>query len=199
MGGTLQRLIDAGEIRGARGQVTVVHTDGGVRARRVAVAGLGDSPAADDVRHVAALCARTAAAARADIDRVRRRLPSRSSAELATRCLVEGTLLGDYRFDRYLTAPEAERPGKLASLALIGGDRRQAQRAGVVATSVNRARDLQNTPSNHLGPQQLAERAARSRPSTARSPPPSTTAASSSAGGWARSWRSPPPAARSPR
>ena len=28
-----------------------------------------------------------------------------------------------------------------------------------MATAVNRARDLQNTPSNHLGPEQLAERA----------------------------------------
>ncbi|HEY8859522.1 MAG TPA: M17 family peptidase N-terminal domain-containing protein, partial [Gaiellales bacterium] len=158
LGGALERLIDAGEIRGTRGQVTVVHTGGGVRARRVAVVGLGESPAADDVRTAAALCARAAAAARATsmavvVDAVP------LEGELATRCLVEGTLLGDYRFDRYLTAPAAEQPSKLASLALIGGDRRQAQRAGVVATAVNRARDLQNTPSNHLGPQQLAERA----------------------------------------
>jgi leucyl aminopeptidase len=158
LGGALARLIDAGEIRGTRGQVTVVHTDGGVRARRVAVVGLGESPAADDVRHAAALCARAAAAARATsmavvVDAVP------LEGELATRCVVEGTLLGDYRFDRYLTAPATERPSKLASLALIGGDRRQAQRAGVVATAVNRARDLQNTPSNHLGPQQLGERA----------------------------------------
>jgi leucyl aminopeptidase len=158
LGGALERLIDAGEIRGTRGQVTVVHTGGGVRARRVAVVGLGEAPAADDVRHAAALCARAAAAARAtSMAVVVGAVPL--EAELATRCLVEGALLGDYRFDRYLTAPAAERPSKLASLALIGGDRRQAQRAGVVATAVNRARDLQNTPSNHLGPQQLAERA----------------------------------------
>jgi leucyl aminopeptidase len=158
VGGALAGLIDAGEIRGTRGQVTVVHTGGGVRARRVAVVGLGEAPAADDVRHAAALCARAAAAARAtSMAVVVGAVPL--EAELATRCLVEGALLGDYRFDRYLTAPAAERPSKLASLALIGGDRRQAQRAGVVATAVNRARDLQNTPSNHLGPQQLAERA----------------------------------------
>jgi leucyl aminopeptidase len=158
LGGALTRLIDAGEIRGARGRVTVVHTDGGVRARRVAVAGLGESPAADDVRHAAATSARAAAAARAaSIAFLVGGVPL--EGELATRCLVEGALLGDYRFDRYLTAPAAERPSKLDSIALIGGDRRQAQRAGVVTAAVNRARDLQNTPSNHLGPQQLAERA----------------------------------------
>ena len=44
MGGAVSRLVDAGEIRGAKGQVTVVHAAGGVRAKRVAVVGLGSSP-----------------------------------------------------------------------------------------------------------------------------------------------------------
>ena len=35
LGGALKRLIDTGEIRGARGQVTVLHTDGGISARRI--------------------------------------------------------------------------------------------------------------------------------------------------------------------
>jgi leucyl aminopeptidase len=156
--GALQRLIDAGEIRGGRGQVTVIHTGTGVRARRVAVAGLGEAPGPDAVRHAAAMAARSAAAARARsvaflVDAVP------LEGDLATRCVVEGVTLGDYRFDRYLSAPAGERPSRIESLALVGGDRRQAQRADVVATAVNRARDLQNTPSNHLGPQQLAERA----------------------------------------
>jgi len=159
LGGTIARLIESGEIRGGRGQVTMVHTgDGGLRARRVAVAGLGSSPDADAVRLAAAASARAAGNIRA------RSLGFAVEAaplerDLATRCVVEGALLGEYRFDRYLTGPAADRPGRLDSLALVGGARRQAQRAGVVAAAVNRARDLQNTPSNHLGPQQLAERA----------------------------------------
>jgi leucyl aminopeptidase len=158
LGGTLQGLIDSGEIRGARGQVTLVHAPGGVRARRVAVAGLGKSPRADDVRLAAAAAARATTAARAgSIAFVVDSVPL--ERELASRCLVEGAVLGEYRFDRYRTDPAPDRPTRLDAVTLVGGDRRQTQRASVVATAVNRARDLQNTPSNHLGPQQLAERA----------------------------------------
>jgi leucyl aminopeptidase len=37
LGGTISDLIKAGEIRGARGQVTLVHAGAGVRARRIVV------------------------------------------------------------------------------------------------------------------------------------------------------------------
>ncbi|HEY3765012.1 MAG TPA: leucyl aminopeptidase [Gaiellales bacterium] len=158
LGGVIQGLIDAGEIRGIRGRVTVVHAPAGARARRVAVVGLGASPQADDVRMAAAVCARTAMTARAEsIAFVVDSVPL--ERDLASRCLTEGALLGEYRFDRYRSDPAGEQPGRLDSAALVGGDRRSAQRASVVATAVNRARDLQNTPSNDLGPQQLAERA----------------------------------------
>jgi leucyl aminopeptidase len=158
LGGTLTELIDAGEIRGARGQVTIVHAPVGVRARRVAVAGLGASPGPDEVRLAAAASARAATGARAgSLAFVVDSVPH--ERELASRCLVEGALLGEYRFDRYRSEPAADRPSRLDAVTLIGGDRRQVQRATVVATATNRARDLQNTPSNLLGPQQLGERA----------------------------------------
>ena len=40
----------AGEIRGAKGQVTLVHADGGVQARRVAVVGLGKAAGPAEAR-----------------------------------------------------------------------------------------------------------------------------------------------------
>jgi leucyl aminopeptidase len=158
MGGVLANLIAAGEIRGARGKVTMVHAPSGVRAKRVAVVGLGGSPGADDVRQAAAMAARAAAAARASsIAFVCDSVPL--EGELASRCLVEGAVLGDYRFDRFRTGRAADRPSRLESVTLVGGDRRAARRAGTLAEAVNRARDLQNTPSNHLGPAGLAARA----------------------------------------
>jgi leucyl aminopeptidase len=158
MGGVLANLIATGEIRGARGKVTMVHAPAGVRAKRVAVVGLGDSPSPDGVRHAAAMAARAATAARAgSIAFVCDAVPL--ERDLASRCLVEGAVLGDYRFDRFRTGPASDRPSRLDSLTLVDGDRRAARRAGAVAEAVNRARDLQNTPSNHLGPAQLAERA----------------------------------------
>jgi leucyl aminopeptidase len=158
MGGTIANLIAAGEIRGTRGKVTMVHAPAGVRAKRVAVVGLGSSPEADDVRQAAAMAARAATAARAvSIAFATQSVPL--ERDLASRCLVEGAVLGEYRFDRFRTGSAADRPSRLESIALIEGDRRAARRAGTVAAAVNRARDLQNTPSNHLGPAQLAERA----------------------------------------
>jgi leucyl aminopeptidase len=158
MGGVIANLIAADEIRGARGRVTMLHSPAGVRAKRVAVVGLGASPGADDVRRAAAMATRAAAAAHAgSIAFVCDSVPL--DRELATRCLVEGAVLGGYRFDRFRTGSAADRPSRVATVTLVDGDRRAARRAGTVAEAVNRARDLQNTPSNHLGPAQLAERA----------------------------------------
>src|SRR5436305_2088990 len=158
LGGTIADLIKAGEIRGGRGQVAVIHAGAGVRARRVAVAGLGADPEGDDIRHAGAAAARAATTARARtvafaVDTVP------ADRDLASRCLVEGAVLGDYRYDRFRSGPAKERPSRLDTVTLLNGRRRASERAAVVATAVNRARDLQNAPSNHLGPEQLADRA----------------------------------------
>jgi leucyl aminopeptidase len=158
LGGTLGRLIESGEIRGAKGQVTVVHAAGGVRAKRVAVVGLGASPGPAEVRLAAAGAVRAAAAARArsvafaldgvPLDR-----------DEATRCVVDGGALAGYRFTRYLTSGADDRPGEVGSLSILGGDRAQARLSVVLTEATNRARDLQNTPPRDMGPQELAERA----------------------------------------
>jgi leucyl aminopeptidase len=158
LGGTLGRLIESGEVRGAKGQVTVVHAAGGVRAKRVAVVGLGASPGPAEVRLAAAGAVRAAATARArsvafaldgvPLDR-----------DEATRCVVDGGALAGYRFTRYLTAGADDRPGEVGSLSILGGDRAQARLSVVLTEATNRARDLQNTPPRDMGPQELAERA----------------------------------------
>src|SRR5436190_591733 len=158
LGGTIADLIKAGEIRGGRGQVTVIHAGAGVRARRVAVAGLGADPEGDDIRHAGAAAARAATTARARTVAFAVETGP-ADRDLASRCLVEGAVLGDYRFDRFRSGPAKERPSRLDTVTLLNGKRRPSERAAVVATAVNRARDLQNAPSNHLGPEQLAERA----------------------------------------
>ena len=158
LGGTLGRLIESGEIRGAKGQVTVVHAAGGVRAKRVAVVGLGASPGPAEVRLAAAGAVRAAAAARAKsvafaLDGVP------LERDEATRCVVDGGALAGYRFTRYLTAGADDRPGEVGSLSILGGDRAQARLSVVLTEATNRARDLQNTPPRDMGPQELAERA----------------------------------------
>jgi len=162
LGGQLSQLVERGEIRGESGQVTVVHVPrgGGVRAGRVAVLGLGRAERAgeEDVRSAAGTAARTAASVRARTVAVALDgLPLDAAA--ATRCVVDGIALGGYRFDRYRTGPASKRPPAISTLTLLGGDRAAARRGGVVTAAVNRCRNLQNTPSNDLGPEQLAERA----------------------------------------
>jgi len=92
-----------------------------------------------------------------------------SAAQLLA-ALVEGTILADYRFDRFKSAKEAEEPEPPKHLeALIvsnpaetpGSDvlSQVLADAAIVAEAVNEARDLQNRPGNDLTPTALAERA----------------------------------------
>ena len=158
LGGTLGRLIESGEVRGAKGQVTVVHATGGVRAKRVAVVGLGASPGPAEVRLAAAGAVRAAAAARAkSVAFALYGVPL--ERDEATRCVVDGGALSGYRFTRYLTSGADDRPGEVGSLSILGGDRAQARLSVVLTEATNRARDLQNTPPRDMGPQELAERA----------------------------------------
>ena len=78
------------------------------------------------------------------------------------RCVVDGVVIGGYRFDRFKTQNTRDLPSPPSSLVLLTGDRSAgaaARRAAVSAEAVNRARDLQRMPPNLLGPAELAERA----------------------------------------
>jgi leucyl aminopeptidase len=158
--GQLARLASDGELRGDAGRVSIVHVDGRLGARRVAVAGLGprDQLDADALRTAAAAVAREtggyaetlAWALDGALD-----LP----AEEQARALVEGTALGSYDTARW---KQDEPKARLASLILCGdGDGLEAatERAATVAAWTNRARDLVNSPPNETTPERLAERA----------------------------------------
>jgi leucyl aminopeptidase len=79
--------------------------------------------------------------------------------------LVEGTILGDYRFERFKSSPDAEGSGEerkhLESLTLSSSEDlgSAAAEGAVLAEAVNAARDLQNRPANDLTPTALAEHA----------------------------------------
>ncbi len=84
----------------------------------------------------------------------------------AAAALVEGSILAAYRFDRYRSQdPDDPKPPELESLtiATAEGDRTEAERdaetARIAAEAANRARELQDLPSNELTPTALAERA----------------------------------------
>jgi leucyl aminopeptidase len=158
--GLLGRLAGEGELRGDAGRVAIVHVDGKLGARRVAVAGLGPQ------EHLDADALRTAAAAVAhETDAYAGTVAWAIDGALAlppeeqARAIVEGTAIGSYRTSRW---KQDEPKQKLASLVLLGegdGLDAAAERAATVAEWTNRARDLVNSPPNETTPQRLAERA----------------------------------------
>ncbi len=91
--------------------------------------------------------------------------PTRSGPEVAG-ALVEGTILADYRFERYKSAATQEdssdrKPKHLERLIISSPEERAAavEHAAIVAEAANAARDLQNRPANDLTPTALAEHA----------------------------------------
>jgi leucyl aminopeptidase len=149
--GGVAELIRSGEARGKLGSLAVTHD----RGRRFILVGLGDRAGFDAER------ARVAAAA---VDGRARELGSRTlcwkvpvpSDPPVVRGLVEGTVLHDYRFDRYKDKPDTRGIERLilsAEQDIAGA----AREAAVVAVAQNRARDLGNTPANDLTPTALAD------------------------------------------
>lgn len=79
--------------------------------------------------------------------------------DAADSALVEGTVMADYRFDRYKSGDDDRAPA-LERLILAGqADRGRTEAAQVVAAAANRARDLQNLPANVADPSYLVEHA----------------------------------------
>jgi leucyl aminopeptidase len=148
-------LVQSGEAKAKPRRVAVTHADG----RRWLVVGLG---AREDWDAESARVAGAVAVARAGELGCRSlswRLPG-GGAEAAGG-LVEGTLLGAYRFTRYKSDDEEEDSGRVERLALSAGEdlSEAVARAAVVAEAQNAARDLQNTPANDMTPTRLGERA----------------------------------------
>jgi leucyl aminopeptidase len=81
--------------------------------------------------------------------------------------VVEGVLLGNYRFDRYLTSGRMEPRPLLHRVVLLGASlgrgtaRAAIRRAEIVARAVAWCRDLVNTPALEATPAYLAEEASR--------------------------------------
>ena len=92
-------------------------------------------------------------------------VPSGGGPEVAA-ALVEGTILADYRFERYKSAAAQEdsgddKPKHLERLIISAAEERAdaVEHARLAAEAANAARDLQNRPGNDLTPTALAAHA----------------------------------------
>ncbi|MBI2965738.1 MAG: leucyl aminopeptidase [Chloroflexi bacterium] len=173
IGGVITDLIGRGEVRGEKGEITVVHTVGkayqGFEPARVIVAGLGKQSEfdLDAVRSVSA-----------NVARLLRTIGARTAAtvvhgagvggiepETAAEALAEGALLGHYLFDKYKSKKDRDDRG-LETLRIVELDRskssafqRGIERAETLSSAASLARDLVNEPANVMTPTKLAEAA----------------------------------------
>ncbi|MFN8523109.1 MAG: leucyl aminopeptidase [Chloroflexota bacterium] len=171
--GLLSRLIQAGEISGSLGEVTIIH-NAGDRARlaadRVAVVGLGKREDLDleSLRIAAATVARRARDIRAGrfATIVHGAGSGNIDASAAARTLVEASLLALYTYDAYKSPPEKPAP-VIEEITIIERDADRADlceaaaaEARMVADAVETTRDLSQGPGNVVTPTYLADQAA---------------------------------------
>lgn len=165
LNGQLRKLREWGEVKGKLGEVTVVHTLGLVKPKRIMLVGLGKGGGLDAeklrraissaVKTLNRIKAKHVAVAPPDTDRM--------SVKEIGRALAEGTLLANYRYNRKSDSDEAP---TLETLELIATNRRIASElekgvelGTIMANAANFARDLVNAPPMEMTPSALAEQA----------------------------------------
>jgi leucyl aminopeptidase len=166
LGGTIQAAIAGGDFRGKRGEVALFYTQGAIPAARVLVVGLGpkDQFGSDAVRWAAAAAARRARelGVRSFSSIVHGAGAGGLSLESAAQAVVEGTILGLYRFQELKSKPpDRPNPDRFClvqfdaeKVPVVEGGARVGQ---VMAEAVCLARDLVNRPANYATPTDLAD------------------------------------------
>jgi leucyl aminopeptidase len=154
--GTLQRLVDSGEAKRRFRSLAVAHADG----RRWVLVGLGERDRFDAERARVASAVALGRARELSAKTVCWEVPHKVDDAVVSG-LVEGALLGSYRFDAFKSKPADDEPSGIDELIVSAHHdvSAPADRAATVAQFVNLARDLQNTPGNHMTPTVLADRA----------------------------------------
>ena len=163
LGEDVLEILKANGVKGKVGEAFAIPTLGRLSASTLLLVGVGAKAEADPaaVRRAAGKVAK-----RLDgFARVATTLAqaSRGAWEEAVQALVEGALLGGYRFERYTKADE---PSKLRQVAVVGTGRWDARKARAaiargetLARAVAWARDLVNTPAKDATPELLAKEA----------------------------------------
>jgi leucyl aminopeptidase len=153
--GLLQGLIESGEARRGFRKLAVAHAEG----KRWIVLGLGERERFDAERARVAAATAHGRARELGTETLCWEVPHHVG-DAVVGGLVEGTVLAAYRFTRFKSDGNDD-DGAIGELLVSAHHDVAApvERARVLAEAANRARDLQNTPSNHMTPAKLAERA----------------------------------------
>ena len=154
LGGAISRAIAEGEVQGGAGETTVFHGSA-TGPSHVIVIGTGSG---DRDALVKAGGAIAKVAGRLRTVKLVVALPA-DITDTDAQSLLDGVAYGAYRFDRFRSAGDGPAPTTLSEVTIVGGGPAAAKLAAsdIVNAHVNAARDLSNTPGNHLTPPMLAE------------------------------------------
>ncbi len=171
--GALREAARHESFEGKANQSLSFWTGGAITARRLLVLGAGGRGDLNvaTLRDLGAAAAQ--AANRNSAESLAFLVPALGAKQLtAVQHIVEGSLLGTYKFSRYLTSEESKKAPTLRSFGILTdskGARITAaaaravsaaiDRAKVIAQAINRARDLINEPAGFMTPMQLAAEA----------------------------------------
>ncbi len=167
LAGRIKEILSAGDFKGKPNQLHILYTEGKIGAKRVLLVGLGKRAdiSLEKVRQVAgrALChlrdlgITTAHFLLLGIGR------SGITERLSAQAIIEGGLLGLYRFILYKTDNEDKKKETREIVILLGkgedlGEAAVGAQVGkAIAEATNFTRDMVNQPSNDMTPTKLAE------------------------------------------
>ncbi len=166
MSGAIRELIADGDFQGKRGEMVVLYPRGAIPASRVVVVGLGSQEGftLESVRHAAAAAARKARdlGVKSFSSIVHGAGTGGFALEEAAQAVVEGTILGLYRYQELKNkAPDRPDPEQFTLVqfdeAKVPAAERGAELGEIVAMAARLARDLINRPANYATPTDLAE------------------------------------------
>lgn len=168
LGGLISELIADGDIKGKLEEVTVLHTQGKIPAKRIAVAGLGSREKLDleAIRRASGAAMKTARDTGIQVFHTVVHGAGAGGLDVAdcAQAIAEGAILASYSYDRFksnngnrksvdrLAFLEMDQ-AKITAIEAGGARGRASGEAGVLA------RDLAAGPPNLVTPQFLAERA----------------------------------------
>ena len=167
--GWLRGLLKSGEFEGKQNQTVLFHTQGKIPAKRVLLVGLGKKKdlRTDTVRQAMGTAVKRVSqtGARSFVTPIPGlAVPSASPLEVA-QAMVEGSLLGAYRFSVY-RSEASSKPKDLAGITMLApsngkvSDLEEGVRRGLASAEATAfVRDLCNHPSNVMTPTRLAKEA----------------------------------------
>ncbi len=167
LGGVITRLVKRGDFKAKPGSVHLLYPSGLIAPERLLLAGLGKRAdfTLNRLRQAAGKAAPALRAAGAtDVTFLMDGLDQ--SQEENGQAVIEGSLLGLYRFLKYKTREENGREKDVQMIILLAGTpsivkplRKGAKTGGVIAESTAMVRDMVNSPSADMTPAIVATKA----------------------------------------